>query len=812
MDVAGHQESGQLPAPDRAALRRWMVSRILFVVGIAFLVVLGAGLIVSALFSAVFPLGGETPLVAYVLLYYIAYAAGPAFVFLPVLVPFALTWRHPRRIVIFRRFNTAAESGVLRSIATRDLSRYGHVFTLADGQIRRSWLIRVPALLGQIGLLHFRPRRIDSDRRLEALRRSLKRVWRLNLNWLVSARKIFPVRSSDSHWQACVALLLEQADVVVMDISSFSEAMSWELRECHRRGLLDRTILLSAAKRAEESRRAVARLAGYVHVDTVTLFLYDTEGLYEPDGFIRRVGEICASGTIDRRPVSALDAGLTVATTLALGLMLAGAGVVATAPYVWPGLTAQYSPFRSQVMSASFVARQPDLLARILESDPEWTRARLVAQVADDGSETALQALEKMGDEKDVEALVRVIGDRWVPQDTTKSWWQRTTPPGHREQDALRALLHRLGRPALEPLLHALATAPRVPFDDALYEGYVRLQASDLPATAFEPLLTAPSSGARFIGGLEFARRNEMRAIPILLEMLRSGAGTLREEDFLTAFEGRPGLKDEWIEPYVFGSDDAARHAARLAIRGYRGASLSAIVNRAPNGAGQRLMEQLVWTAQGEDARLAGSARSMLTGARPDWIRSLLADADGFVRTRAGYALAERRDPSFLPTALAASKERGKCETIPFLKYDCYPYEEDAATAIDRLRMKWHAGRRLGVAIDVADLPSSVIASMLQLVATTGDTAVAARLVGDMRPASRPEDKRALEIVAGLSDPRALELVFTHMPRSSRAVAPFLSAIADGLTFFFPADVCGIARSATRDDLAAAWEQTGHRC
>ena len=38
-----------------------------------------------------------------------------------------------------------------------------------------------------------------------------------------------PIESSDGYWQACVGVLLEKADLIVIDISSFSTSMSWEL-------------------------------------------------------------------------------------------------------------------------------------------------------------------------------------------------------------------------------------------------------------------------------------------------------------------------------------------------------------------------------------------------------------------------------------------------------------------------------------------------------------------------------------------------------------------------------------------------------
>jgi hypothetical protein len=207
--------------PDPAVRRRWLVSRIVFAIGVTFLVILSAGIVLTAYVNvnltgvahALIPIGEQPPFWTYPLLAYLLYFVLPTMLFLLLLLPEALTWRNPRRIVVFRRFKTKARNHALRRIATRQLARFGHVFTLADQQIHRSWFVRVPALFGQLSFLHFRPRTVTSDRRLRALTGILGQRARLNLNWLVSARKIFPIRSSDDYWQACVGTLLDQADL-----------------------------------------------------------------------------------------------------------------------------------------------------------------------------------------------------------------------------------------------------------------------------------------------------------------------------------------------------------------------------------------------------------------------------------------------------------------------------------------------------------------------------------------------------------------------------------------------------------------------
>src|SRR5262249_471618 len=152
-------------------------------VGIALLGALGVGM-------------PETPDWIYPILVYAVFLAAPIVVFMPVIIPLAVTWRRPYQVVIFRRFNTTSESKPLRRIASRYLGRFGHVFTLADSKIHKSLLVRIPVLLGELSFLHFRLRRIHSASGLTKLKALLLQRWRLNMNWLVSFRKIFPIQSS----------------------------------------------------------------------------------------------------------------------------------------------------------------------------------------------------------------------------------------------------------------------------------------------------------------------------------------------------------------------------------------------------------------------------------------------------------------------------------------------------------------------------------------------------------------------------------------------------------------------------------------
>ncbi len=687
-------------APDAAIQRRWLVSRIVFGVGIFFVVMITLGLWVNFEFDPLggvirelLPVGETPPGWAYPVLIYVGYFALPAIVFLPVLLPAAVTWRDPRRVIVFRRFNTPRESRALRRIATRHFGRFGHVFTLADQRIRRSWFVRIPAVFGQLSLLHFRPRRVVTGRRLARLTRLLEQRWRLNVNWLVSYRKIFPIESSDDYWQACVGTLLEHADVIVMDISNFSASMSWELEECERRQLLDRTILLVDDEKVLRGTSSLERLPAAVGAAVVHApFSYHGTTVSAPGELRRAVVDICSARGVVRTDTSPLDVFATVASTLALSVVLAGAATAATAPYVWPRETARYSPIKSQVLTAYFVTRDPALLSGILETDREWTLDGLRRSLTEEfRSHAAAVALGNVGDERDIPLLVAFLGNRPPPRDDPRdTWWSRSviTPLSRRvEEDSLVGLVQRLGAPALAPLLEALGTVPHLSFEFNLYSKYVAVEAAGVPSAMFEPLLTAPSQAGRFIAALQLAPLEDVRTIPILLEMSRTpGTNPDWSDARLRKFDGTPGLRGSWLDPYLFGDDKAAEQAARLALSAPDVAYLADVVTRVPPGSGKQLLRRLVDTATAEEPASRERARALLVRASVDWVQSLLEDADDGIKSKAVYARAEQGDASILPLALRLSKQPGRCETMLFVTYECKPYEAEAIAALELLR------------------------------------------------------------------------------------------------------------------------------
>ena len=94
--------------------------------------------------------------------FYLALFGLPFVVALPVAGAIVLLWRDPPRILVLRPFNRRPLTRDLARVVRGDVARFGHVYTLADAELRVRWYVRVPFLLGQLALLSFRSR-IDHE-------------------------------------------------------------------------------------------------------------------------------------------------------------------------------------------------------------------------------------------------------------------------------------------------------------------------------------------------------------------------------------------------------------------------------------------------------------------------------------------------------------------------------------------------------------------------------------------------------------------------------------------------------------------------
>ena len=207
------------------------------------------------------------------IMFYLGLYVLPFIVALPVAAAIVLLWRDPPRILVLRPFNRRPLTRGLARLVYRDVARFGHVYTLADAELRVRWYVRVPFLLGQLALLSFRARTIRRTRQLERLQRATRRTWLRNINWCLSWRKFFAVASDDDHWQEVVDRLVREASVILIDLTEARANVLWEIALIERLGLSDRVIWLL------RSGQSLASLtdAG-LHVSADAICSYDERG------------------------------------------------------------------------------------------------------------------------------------------------------------------------------------------------------------------------------------------------------------------------------------------------------------------------------------------------------------------------------------------------------------------------------------------------------------------------------------------------------------------------------------------------------
>ncbi|MBW2412755.1 MAG: hypothetical protein JRF72_23405, partial [Deltaproteobacteria bacterium] len=209
----------------------------------------------------------------------------PGFVSALLSLPVALTWRRSIRVLVLRRFGMSDASRMLRETLLHKVCPDGHVYTLADRDIKTPWYVRFPIVFTQLVFLHFRQRRIGSKASIERFLRFMDVNWARNVNWIVSRWKTFPLRCADEHWQVLVSALSDKVDAIIIDVSRPSENLEWEIHQCATRGLLPKTIFLSLSQYASDAREFL-RSQGLDETSVSQLIIYDTDDVERLPSFL----------------------------------------------------------------------------------------------------------------------------------------------------------------------------------------------------------------------------------------------------------------------------------------------------------------------------------------------------------------------------------------------------------------------------------------------------------------------------------------------------------------------------------------------
>jgi hypothetical protein len=122
--------------------------------------------------------------------------------------------------------------------------------------------IRVPLLLGQLSFFNFRLRKIRRPKHIDKLVLAMRKRARRNLNWCFSRTKLFPVTCCDAGWRACVARLVQVVDIIVVDLSSITGNIVWELELLRDTGALPRTVFVVQESQSAEAQDGISQVLG----------------------------------------------------------------------------------------------------------------------------------------------------------------------------------------------------------------------------------------------------------------------------------------------------------------------------------------------------------------------------------------------------------------------------------------------------------------------------------------------------------------------------------------------------------------------
>lgn len=212
------------------------------------------------------------------------------------LIYFFASWlrARPMRILMLRKFNDRRLGKVYNRLISAELQHFGHVVALADKHVRRStfaWLggilmrgiqsipnfvitvatLPLLLLLRATDRTRWGPAFVAAPRDFRLL---AKRLFdRLEMNTETTfVSKGYLVRTTDAWWRLVVRLMMDSADVIVLDASYVTEGTKWEIETMMHLDLWGRVVRLSLDAQHDEARVALA------HAPPGPIFTYDESG------------------------------------------------------------------------------------------------------------------------------------------------------------------------------------------------------------------------------------------------------------------------------------------------------------------------------------------------------------------------------------------------------------------------------------------------------------------------------------------------------------------------------------------------------
>ncbi|MEL6535735.1 MAG: hypothetical protein AAFQ98_10005 [Bacteroidota bacterium] len=340
-------------------------------------------------------------------LVYVGFFVLPFLLTLPVVLPLASTNRNVYRIIFFRKFNTRSNKHIRRYIR-RVVGQYGHVFTLSDSMFKVNWYVRIPLFLGQFSLFHFRLATIKNSKGMQKLRTLLEQKGKLNINWYMSRSKIFAIKTTDEYWKDTAKVLLEDANMVMFEITELTEALDWEVKTVVESGQ-DKKVIFTANLKYQTLAEDWKAKCDPIMGEPIPLIIYDHRKRKESEAALHAV----VQDELATQPLG-YSAELTksvlgsVVPRAGGVLLLAAIAIFFISPYLFPRLAAKYSPIYNQAYTGYMYTylrdTTNDQTAEVMRLKEEWgsrTTERLIEEAWDHPECRCVSVLKGLYDFRD---------------------------------------------------------------------------------------------------------------------------------------------------------------------------------------------------------------------------------------------------------------------------------------------------------------------------------------------------------------------------------------------------------------------------
>ncbi|MFT2010978.1 hypothetical protein ACMA1I_20060 [Pontibacter sp. 13R65] len=194
--------------------------------------------------------------------------------------------KKPKIILLLRPFSEPHISSKLKNLVRDEISFLGFTFTLADKHFtspsRRDKLLKTFYNLSGVLTSWLSPTSLRAKTKtdIQQLNNVVSSTRKLCWLWLISYSRLLVITASDNFWQATVKLFLDNADLIIVDLSEVGIGSIWELKELKRNSHRLRIIFIASQGNIKNAQE----LINSFFPNNLNCFFG-----YRPDGtFVRR--------------------------------------------------------------------------------------------------------------------------------------------------------------------------------------------------------------------------------------------------------------------------------------------------------------------------------------------------------------------------------------------------------------------------------------------------------------------------------------------------------------------------------------------